>query len=78
MTGEIMVENCDRCGNFTDVRVLGDKLLCDGCRQTAEREHDKRERRNARARRNRAALKDAMDSIGVKRVRGALGGVFWE
>lgn len=36
------------------------------------------ELKRERARQRHRALKDALDSIGVKRVRGALGGVYYE
>jgi predicted nucleic acid-binding Zn ribbon protein len=33
---------------------------------------------NQRRRQNAAAIRDAYDSMGMKRVRGNLGGVYWE
>lgn len=39
---------------------------------------DKADKRNARARRNRAAMNAALDSVGMRRVRGAVGGVYYE
>ena len=47
---------------------------CAACRQKQER----RARRNARSRAHRRALADAMNFIGVRRVRGSLGGLYWE
>lgn len=38
----------------------------------------KRKARNARARANRRAHDDAMRSCGLVKVRGALGGAYWE
>jgi hypothetical protein len=38
----------------------------------------KRRRRNHKARQRRSHLKDALESIGVKQVRGALGGTYYE
>lgn len=44
---------------------------CETCQAKADK-------RNAKARCRRQGLADAMASIGVKRVRGALGGTYWE
>lgn len=46
---------------------------CDWCRIV--REHD---RKNTMARVARKARNDAMRSLGLKRVKGALGGTYWE
>lgn len=45
--------------------------------QQAKRDYD-RKLRNAKARARRAALADAMDSVGMVRVRSASGRVYWE
>ena len=42
---------------------------CDTC---------KRRKRNARARRNRQARESSLRSCGLVKVRGALGGIYWE
>ena len=39
---------------------------------------DKAAARNARARENRLARSEAMRSVGMKKVRGNLGGTYWE
>lgn len=41
-------------------------------------EKKKREARNKRERERRKAQKEAYESLGLKRVRGSLGGTYWE
>jgi hypothetical protein len=59
------------CGN--PIGVDGDmkKGRCRSCQ-------DKADARNAKSRRHAAARREAMESIGMKRVRGNLGGYYWE
>ena len=59
-------------------------IRCDACRDWDQpcslcaRKQQRRDRRNAQARARRRALSDAMDSVGMRRVRGTLGGTAWE
>ncbi len=43
-----------------------------------DKEKARREKRNAAARKRRAVLDDVYDSVGMKRVRGARGGIYYE
>ena len=47
---------------------------CDECEKRAERAKE----RNKRARDNRKAKDEALESIGLTKVKGALGGTYWE
>lgn len=62
---------CEKCGIEIDGKD-GDNR-CPEC-ETATLTRERNLRRAAQAR----ARKDAMESIGMVRVRGALGGVYWE
>ncbi len=51
---------------------------CDACRYERENLTKKQIERNRRARLNRQAHADAMRSLGLVKVRGNLGGSYWE
>lgn len=59
---------CELCGTEIDVK--------DGENRCAQCEH--KSKRNAKARANRRARHDVLTSLGLVRVRGALGGVYYE
>ena len=63
---------CENCGEEINIRdiVVGENL-CDGCELA---ESSKR----LRARRSRQAREEALRSCGLVKVRGALGGTYWE
>lgn len=72
---------CELCGNAIDTRDGENR--CDECADnpamrgrgdTSETAKAKRKRRNA----NRRAMDDAMRSLGLTKVRGAMGGTYWE
>lgn len=72
---------CEKCGNEISTRD-GDNQ-CSDCENNEfelidEKPKRRGKKRNARARANRRAINDAMDSLGLKRVRGAMGGVYYE
>ena len=60
---------CEKCG--VEIFTKDGENKCDACEAG-------RKRRNARARKQRAGLADAMRSIGATKVRGNLGGTYWE
>jgi hypothetical protein len=60
---------CEKCGDEISTRD-GDNE-CDACAEG-------RKRRNAKAKANRRAREAAMRSCGLVKVRGALGGTYWE
>lgn len=64
-------EKCQMCGKL--VEYHGD--VCDS---GDIQRHKTNLKARERARVNRQGLKAAMDSIGAKRVRGNLGGTYWE
>jgi hypothetical protein len=49
---------------------IGTTEQCEKCRKKAVQ--------NAKARQRRRAIKEAYESCGLKRVRGALGGIYYE
>jgi hypothetical protein len=59
---------CEDCGIEIDTRDGENK--CEKC--------DQKERRTKRARANRRARDAVMRSLGLVKVRGALGGTYWE
>ena len=64
---------CSNCGSeevgFRDV-----ENLCPAC----EHAESKRELRNRRGQENRRARDSALRSLGLVKVRGAMGGTYWE
>ena len=63
---------CGRCCRENHARVIGH------CPTTGNSSVDARLRRNKRAREHRKARAEAMRSIGLVRVKGNLGGEYWE
>jgi hypothetical protein len=64
-------EKCNVCGRLMEYH----DSTCD---PDDVRRHHANVKRRIKAKAQRQAVKAAMDSIGVKRVRGNLGGVFYE
>jgi hypothetical protein len=52
--------------------------LCFNCEVCQDEAEKKKQERNRKARERRAAYRDALDSLGMKEVRGAQGGRFIE
>ena len=71
-----MCKVCDLCGNEHDGRD-GDNR-CPDCEAIDEMPRPVAVRAVTRAKRNRAAYAEIMRSMGLVRVTGALGGVYWE
>lgn len=67
---------CEKCEREIDGRD-GDNL-CELCEKDESMAQTAKQRRNAKARARRNAMRDAMDNICMTRVRGALGGVYYE
>jgi hypothetical protein len=64
---------CENCSNEIDSRD-GDNL-CESCERA---EGDKKLLANQKRRINRRARESALRSCGLVKVRGALGGTYWE
>lgn len=62
---------CDMCGD--EIATKDGDNRCQSCEQ-AENNRKKKQR----ARLNRKMRDAAMESLGLKKVRGAMGGVYWE
>jgi hypothetical protein len=62
---------CEGCGK-------SERYHNDACDPDDVRRHAANVKRRARDRANRAITKDVLDSCGVHRVRGALGGTYYE
>ncbi len=59
---------CESCD--TEISSKDGDNRCESC--------EKKKSRNKRAAENRRAMREAMKSLGMTRVRGALGGVYYE
>ena len=62
---------CEKCGE--EIGGGDADTLCPACNEA-----EARGRRNARARANRRAREAAIRSLGLVKVRGNLGGTYWE
>lgn len=71
-----MSKECQKCGIVfeDDYSVDGATYLCETCRN----EDAKRQQRNAKARSRARQRKIVYDSLGLKKVIGALGGIYYE
>lgn len=72
-----MIKKCETCGQderFHEEDDNGQKV----CDTNDIRRHAANVKRRAKNRERYAATRDAMDSIGMKRVRGSMGGTYWE
>lgn len=67
---------CNKCGDEIDTRD-GDNR-CAECEAIDSEKKAKRAKLNARARANRKARESVMQDLGLVKVRGAMGGVYWE
>lgn len=63
---------CEKCEQ--EIFTKDGENRCQDCEQT----NQKKKERNQKAAARRKATRDAMASIGLVRVRGALGGVYYE
>lgn len=66
---------CAKCGE--EISTRDGENLCNAC-ESNDIADVKRAERNRKARERRRAIHDIMDSLGLKRVRGAMGGVYYE
>jgi len=62
---------CNRCGEEIDGK--DGENHCPSCEEDIANS-----RRNTRAKANRKAREEALRSLGLVKVRGALGGTYWE
>jgi uncharacterized Zn finger protein (UPF0148 family) len=63
---------CERCG--TEISTKDGVGLCPGC----ERDEENGKAANAKKRAARKARENVMRDLGLRKVRGALGGTYWE
>ena len=63
---------CEVCGE--EIYTRDGENRCQGC----ENMEEKKSAKKAQAKANRKAKEDAMRSLGLVKVRGAMGGVYWE
>ena len=82
--GERTTDGCRNCGGVTDPAHPDMCCLC-MCIAFGSEDHraehetpEHHERKNARRRETRAAKREAMESLGLVKVRGNLGGTYWE
>lgn len=68
-------ENCGRGESFHNDSADGQHYACDPAQV---KEHARNVKRRAANRGRYAAMKDVYDSLGMKRVRGGLGGTYFE
>ena len=61
---------CQNCG--IEISTKDGENLCTECKNRNSRKH------RASARRRRRERDDVMESLGLVKVRGALGGTYWE
>lgn len=66
---------CESCGE--EIYTKDGENLCTACEDAAESK-TKAAARRAKANANRRAREAALRSCGLVKVRGALGGVYWE
>jgi uncharacterized Zn finger protein (UPF0148 family) len=59
---------CEICGN--EISTRDGENRCSRC--------ENKSKRNARARRRRREIQEAMESLGLKKVRGSMGGTYYE
>lgn len=62
---------CETCGN--EIATKDGENSCPKCEQ-----EEGNRKKKAAAKRQRAAREDALRSLGLTKVRGALGGTYWE
>lgn len=67
---------CERCGD--EISTKDGENFCAACEDADELAGKKRSQRNAMARARRKEQADVMESLGLVKVRGALGGTYWE
>jgi uncharacterized Zn finger protein (UPF0148 family) len=65
------MKTCEQCGE--EIGTKDGDNLCEACDQDRISKA-----RKARAKANRRAREAAMESIGMTKVRGAMGGTYWE
>lgn len=70
------MKTCERCGEENDGR--DGENLCQACDELAEETGRKAAAKRAAARRQRKARHEAMLDCGMVKVRGALGGTYYE
>ena len=70
------MKSCERCGD--EISTKDGENLCCHCFDNEFIEPKRRARHNAMARARRKERDDVLDSTGLKKVRGSMGGVYWE
>jgi hypothetical protein len=66
---------CEKCER--EIYTRDGENVCTDCQNAIDCDA-KNKAKNARRRANAAARRAALESCGLKRVRGALGGIYWE
>lgn len=67
---------CNRCGDEIDTK--DDENFCAGCQAIIDGDRAKADAKKAKANLRRRERDAAMRSIGMVKVKGALGGTYWE
>lgn len=68
---------CRKCGE--EIATKDGENFCNKCKiPGGVSGYEPKEVTDARARKNRRAREDALRSLGLKKVNGALGGTYWE
>jgi hypothetical protein len=70
------VKVCEQCGREISTRDADNR--CEACEELSGRTDQQAKAKRRKARQRRQAMRDAMESIGLVRVRGAMGGVYYE
>ena len=70
------MKSCERCGD--EISTKDGENLCTACEEADELSGKARRRRNAMARARRKERDDVLASLGLKKVRGSMGGTYWE
>jgi hypothetical protein len=71
VTGRATMKVCEKCGE--EISTKDGEGLCPACEKA-----DADGKRRAKASANRKARDAAMRSLGLVKVRGAMGGTYWE
>lgn len=67
---------CELCGE--EISTRDGENRCPGCEEDYGERSRKVKERNARRRQQRRERDEALRSVGLRKVRGAMGGVYWE
>ena len=67
---------CETCGEEIDTRDGENE--CTGCDNTNGDTNDKAKKARERAKKRRRERDEVMRSLGLKKVKGSMGGTYWE